>query len=176
MSSDFSNELIELLPRLRRFARSLTGKADEADDLVQAACERALRGQASFKPETRLDAWLFRIMKNLWIDRIRRRKTEGVAEPIDDSSTLAGTDGRDVTDARLTLDRVWLEMGRLPEEQQQVLRLVCVDNMSYKDVADQLQIPIGTVMSRLSRARTSLNRALQSSPYPATHEKTGGRP
>jgi RNA polymerase sigma-70 factor (ECF subfamily) len=154
--AEFSDELVALLPRLRRFARSLTGKADDADDLVQAALERALRAQSSWEPGSRLDAWMFRILKNLWIDQIRRSKMEGVRVPFDDAEPLAGSDGRAVSDSRLVLADVRKLLARLPVDQQAVIQSVCVEELSYRDTADELNIPIGTVMSRLARARLAL--------------------
>ncbi len=154
--AEFSDELVALLPRLRRFARSLTGRADDADDLVQAALERALRAQSSWEPGSRLDAWMFRILKNLWIDQIRRRKMEGVRVPFDDAEQLAGSDGRAVSDSRLILADVGKLLAQLPVDQQAVIQSVCVEELSYRDTADELNIPIGTVMSRLARARLAL--------------------
>lgn len=161
MTAKFTNELIATLPRLRRFAISLTGKADEADDLVQAACERALKAQAQWEPGTRLDAWLFRIAKNLWIDEIRKRKTAGPSMPLEDAPEAAAEDGRDVADGRLTLESVREAMARLSLEHRQILTLVCMQEVSYKDAAAELGLPIGTVMSRLARARQALAALLK---------------
>jgi len=157
---EFANELVALLPRLRRFAISLTGSAAEADDLVQAACERALRAHDQFVPGTRLDSWLFRIIRNLWIDGIRKRKTEGVMATIEDAIDLAGEDGRSATETALTLNEVTAAVEHLPDEQRTVLLLVCAEERSYQDAADTLGVPIGTVMSRLARARRTLTAAL----------------
>ncbi len=160
MTDSFAEELIALLPRLRRFALSLTGKGADADDLVQAACERALRACDSYEPGTRLDAWLFRIIKNLWIDQIRRRKTENsVSLPPDDQGSPIA-DGVVLAESRLMLGSVEAAFGGLPADQQNVLRLVCIEGLSYQDTALALAIPIGTVMSRLSRARAALLEAL----------------
>ena len=158
--SEFADELVALLPRLRRFATSLTGSTTEADDIVQAACERALRACDQFTPGTRLDSWLFRIIRNLWIDDIRKRKTEGVTATIEDAIDIAGEDGRRATETALALNEVTEAMSRLPEDQRVVLLLVCAEDRSYQDAADTLGVPIGTVMSRLARARRSLAAAL----------------
>ncbi|WP_425351415.1 RNA polymerase sigma factor [Kumtagia ephedrae] len=152
-------QLVAFLPNLRRFAISLTGSRDLADDLVQTACERALNNAASFTPGTRFDAWMFRILRNLWIDHLRRGKTAGVHEDIDERHDLAGVSGQQVTEARLTLRSVAEAVALLPGEQREVLLLVCVEDMSYRDTAELLDIPIGTVMSRLSRARRFLAEA-----------------
>lgn len=160
MTDSFADELIALLPRLRRFALSLTGKSADAEDLVQAACERALRASDSYEPGTRLDAWLFRIIKNLWIDQIRRRKTENaVPLPLDDQG-LPSADGLVLAESRLMLGSVEAAFGELPADHQTVLRLVCIEGLSYQETAQALAIPIGTVMSRLSRARAALLDAL----------------
>jgi len=148
--------MIALLPRLRRFAISLTGSRQNADDLVQGACEKALAAAISWTPGTRFDAWMFRILRNLWIDTLRRKKTEGPAEDIEDQYDLVGTHGEQVAEQRLMLAQVRSAMMRLPDEQREILLLVCVEDMSYRAAADILDIPVGTVMSRLSRARAKL--------------------
>jgi RNA polymerase sigma-70 factor (ECF subfamily) len=97
------DQLVAFLPNLRRFAISLCRSRDLADDLVQTACERALANAASFQEGTRFDAWMFRILRNLWIDDVRRRKTAGPQEDIDAHHELAGRSGEDDVEARLTL-------------------------------------------------------------------------
>ncbi|MGL5114410.1 MAG: RNA polymerase sigma factor [Beijerinckiaceae bacterium] len=161
MTAQFTNELIATLPRVRRFALSLTGKADEADDLVQATCERALKAQAQWEPGSRLDAWLFRIAKNLWIDEIRKRRVAGPMTPIEDAPEAASEDGRDVAEGRLALESVTNAMNTLSPEHRQVLSLVCIQEISYKEAAEHLGVPIGTVMSRLARARQALAQKLE---------------
>ncbi|GLK79746.1 RNA polymerase sigma factor [Methylopila turkensis] len=159
-SPPFAEELVALLPRLRRFARSLCGDAALADDLVQLACERALKARDLYEPGTRLDAWTFRILRNVWLDGIRKRRSEGATEPIDDAFDLAGEDGRHVAHASLAAGAVAEAMGRLADEHRRVLTLVCVEEMSYREAAEAIGAPIGTVMSRLSRARLALARQL----------------
>jgi RNA polymerase sigma-70 factor (ECF subfamily) len=156
MPSRFAEDLVALLPRLRRFALSLTGSVAEADDLVQAACERALRARDQWEPGTRLDSWVYRIIRNLWIDTIRRRRTEGIVETIDEAVGVEGEDGRHVTETALTLTEVNNAVSELPHEQRAVLRLVCTEERSYQEAADMLGVPIGTVMSRLARGRRTL--------------------
>lgn len=156
MASHFAEELVALLPRLRRFALSLTGRADQADDLVQSACERALRAQDRWEPGTRLDSWMFCIIRNLWIDTIRRRKRAGPTEDIDAALDLAGADGRETTENALTLTAIGAALTRMPEDLRVVLVHVCIEDKSYRDTATALGIPIGTVMSRLARARRVL--------------------
>jgi RNA polymerase sigma-70 factor (ECF subfamily) len=159
--SDFARQLVALLPRLRRFGAALSGSIDAADDLVQSACERALRAPERFTPGTRLDSWMFRIMQNIWIDQRRARGRAGptTSEP-DLLAALAGEDGRSVTEASLTLDRVLAAMDRLPDEQRAVLVAVCVEGLSYAEAAAMLDVPQGTVMSRLFRARRALDAML----------------
>lgn len=165
VSPDFAAELVALLPRLRRFATALTGSRDAGDDLVQAACERALRAPERFEPGTRLDAWMFRILRNLWIDQ-RRSEGRGLGRagpPVSDTEMLEaveGEDGRVVTEARLTLDKVRATIAGLPEEQREVLAAICVEGLSYAETAAMLAVPLGTVMSRLHRARRNLGARL----------------
>ncbi|MCC6983848.1 MAG: RNA polymerase sigma factor [Bauldia sp.] len=157
MAADIRHQIILLLPRLRRFARGLTGSAAEADDLVQGACERALRAIGSWQPGTRLDSWLFRILRNLWIDDLRRRRIAVSSEgPIDPP----GEDGRTVTEARIDLGRVRERIAELPPAQREVLVLVCIEDLSYREAAAVLDVPIGTIMSRLARARQALAASL----------------
>lgn len=172
MTDAIRTEMIQLLPRLRGFARSLTGRQDTADDLVQQTCEKALRSLQGFAPGTRLDAWLFRIMRNSWIDTCRaRREAVALDDLADTEPALAGDDGRQVTEHRLHLAEVERAMNRLPEEQRSVLMLVCVEGMRYREVAEALDIPEGTVMSRLSRARLALAQALAPQPEAIAQER-----
>ena len=157
--ADVGERLIAFLPNLRRFAISLCGARDVADDLVQAACERALASAERFEPGTRFDAWMFRILRNLWIDQVRRQKTTGVQDDISERHDIPGSSGVREAEARLTLKTVAEAIDDLPDEQREVLLLVCVEELSYRETADVLDIPIGTVMSRLARARKSLAEA-----------------
>lgn len=151
-----SDLLLDFLPNLRRFALSLCRSRDMADDLVQAACERALANEDSFEPGTRFDAWMFRILRNLWIDQLRRQRTAGPADDVSARNDLAGDDGVRTVEAKSELGAVASAIGQLSDEQREVLLLVCVEDLSYADTADLLGIPIGTVMSRLARARLNL--------------------
>ena len=149
-------QLVAFLPNLRRFAIALCRSRDVADDLVQMACERALANEHRFEEGTRFDAWMFRILRNLWIDDIRRRKTAGPQEDIDERHDIVGASGEREMEARLTLNSVAGAIGELADDQREVLLLVCVEELSYKDAAEVLAVPIGTVMSRLARARKNL--------------------
>jgi RNA polymerase sigma-70 factor (ECF subfamily) len=155
--------MIAFLPRLRRFAYALTGDAAQGDDLAQDTCVKALQSLHLWEPGTRLESWMFRIAKNLWIDRLRTQRFRGVHASIDDiepGHEPAGVDGRDVAESRLTLAEVMRAIGRLPEEQRTLVALVCVSGASYKEGAETLSIPMGRVMSRLARARQALFEAL----------------
>lgn len=144
---------------MRRFSISLTGSRDTADDLVQAACERALAHQDSFDPATRFDAWIFRILRNLWIDQIRKGRTAGHKEDIEDHADSAALMENPDVFPRMELREVSEAIAALSEDQREVLILVCVEDLSYRDTAAVLDIPIGTVMSRLARARKNLAAA-----------------
>lgn len=153
------DQLVAFLPNLRRFAISLCRSRELADDLVQAACERALASAAGFQQGTRFDAWMFRILRNLWIDDARRKKTAGPQEDIDAHHELAGGSSEREAEARLTLKSVAEAIDELSGKQREVLLLVCVEELSYREAADVLGVPIGTVMSRLARARRNLAEA-----------------
>ncbi|MCR9137327.1 MAG: RNA polymerase sigma factor [Alphaproteobacteria bacterium] len=160
MPDTFSRDLIGLLPNLRRFAISLCRSSDIADDLVQLTCQKALISRDGFTPGTRMDAWLFRILRNSWIDLVRKRKNEGQPVDIDDAYDLPGQAGAEDADTRLMLAQTLETIHALPDEQREVLLLVCVEELSYKETADILDIPIGTVMSRLARARKHIGEQL----------------
>ncbi len=163
--------MVALLPRLRRFAGSLAGAGSDADDLVQATCERALRALDTWMPGTRLDSWMFRIMHNLWIDTIRGRKP---AAPLDGIPDIAGDDGRRTVEAGSELAAAGRIIAALPEAQRAVLVLTCVEELSYRDAAEVLGVPIGTVMSRLARARQTLMEEMNRVPAErASRDATG---
>ncbi|MGF1621184.1 MAG: RNA polymerase sigma factor [Rhodomicrobiaceae bacterium] len=152
--------MVTLLPRLRAFARALTKSSAAADDLVQATCVKALHAMDNWTPGSRLDSWMFRIMHNHWIDVKRRDRPQA---PIDgpEGLRLIAEDGERVADARLTLAAVTALIEEMPEEQRAVLVLVCVEELSYRETAELLEIPVGTVMSRLARARRTLADAME---------------
>jgi RNA polymerase sigma-70 factor (ECF subfamily) len=155
----FGDQLIAVLPRLRRFARGLTGSAVEADDLVQAACERALARQHQFEEGTRFDSWMFRIVQTIWIDQIRsrdvRKETGDIAE-----KRLGSDEPVRRVEARLALDEVRRAVNLLPPDQRTALLLVTVDGLSYREAAEAAGVPVGTIMSRLARARVALQMQL----------------
>jgi RNA polymerase sigma-70 factor, ECF subfamily len=156
MPASVGNGLIELLPRLRRYALVLARDGDTADELVQGACERALATENGPDVGVPLDAWMFRIIRNLWIDRGRRASVTGIEVEIDEDFEIAGGDAAHEIEQRLILADVRRAIEKLPDEQREVLMMVCVEERSYKETAEALGIPIGTVMSRLARARARL--------------------
>ncbi len=164
MRDDFSEHLIELLPNLRRFAISLCRSRDLADDLVQITAEKAFGARAGFDPDTRLDAWLFRILRNAWIDMLRRKKTQGIEIDIEDVPDARVVDGTGAVENALMLRSARAAMAALPDDQREVMHMICVQELSYRETAGILDIPIGTVMSRLSRARLAVAQKLGINP------------
>ena len=155
----FEEKLIELLPRLRRFARGLTQSAADADDLCQAAIERALRSRDQWQDGTRLDSWMYRITRNLWIDE-RRGAGRRVHDVIDEAVTQIAGDGAAEVEAGALRSDVDGAMARLPDEQREVVMLVLVEGYAYREAAEILDVPIGTVTSRLARGRDTLMQLL----------------
>jgi RNA polymerase sigma-70 factor (ECF subfamily) len=148
-------QMMVLLPRLRRFALALTARSAEADDLVQDTVERALRNLDRFTPETRMDSWLFRIAQNLWIDRLRAAKVRAATVNIDEAANVA-FDGVRAAEAHTLLSTTLRALGELPHEQREVVALVLIEGIAYREAAQILDVPIGTVTSRLARARATL--------------------
>ncbi|MCF7992366.1 MAG: RNA polymerase sigma factor [Thiohalocapsa sp.] len=172
MSDEIKAELVKLLPRLRRFAVGLTGNQEDADDLVQIACERALTRLDQWAPGTRLDSWMFRIVQTVRIDDIRRSRRRGRSADPGEIEAAADPGAHRVGEGKMMLSQVTKALERLPPEQRAVLALVGVEQYSYKEAAELLSIPIGTVMSRLARARLRLQELLGESP---DSQAAGGR-
>ena len=152
--------LVPLLPRLRRFAWSLTRDWPDADDLVQTSCVRALSRAEQWQSGTRLDAWMYRLMRNVWIDETRKRSVrvgQGQEDAAESGELQTGGDSE--TTAYAT--QVLAQIASLPEGFSTVLLLVAVEGHSYAEPAEIMDIPIGTVMSRLSAARQKLRYALE---------------
>ncbi|MGY2733292.1 RNA polymerase sigma factor (sigma-70 family) [Sphingomonas sp. UYP23] len=156
----FEDELIGLLPRLRRFARTLAFATADADDLCQAAIERALKSRDQWQPGTRLDSWMYRIMRNAWIDTVRATKRRGETFVEAEAGERVGDQGDRVIEARVELGNVGRAMAMLPPEQREAVALVLVEGLAYKEAAAVLDIPIGTLTSRLVRGREALMRTL----------------
>ena len=153
---DFESGLTQCLPRLRRFAHALSRNRADADDLTQSTLERALIARQQWQPGTRLDSWLYRIMRNLWIDTARSRARKARLEAPPEAAEHVGVDPRPGMEASLDLARVMTEMSRLPDEQREVVALILVEGFGYRETAEMLDLPIGTVSSRLVRGRTAL--------------------
>lgn len=152
-------DLIEHLPRLRRYARALTGDVNRADDLVQDTLERALAKLDLWQPGSDLRAWLFTLMHNLFVNQIRvRRPQETVMEDALDEPVSGGQ-----MEALAARD-IHAALARLPEEQREVLLLVGLEQFGYAEAAQVLGVPTGTVMSRLSRARERMRQMLAGEP------------
>lgn len=143
--------LVDLIPRLRRYARALAGDRASADDLVQDTLERAWAKLHLYRRGTDLRAWLFTVMHNVHVNRVRAARATEILD--EDMPELAQRAVQGDALAVRDLDRA---LARLPDEQRAVLLLVTIEEMSYEEVARTLEIPIGTVMSRLSRAREKM--------------------
>src|SRR5579862_6001811 len=137
VGEDFQRLLAGLVPRLRRFGLALTGSRADADDLVQMACERALLRSGQLRDQARLDAWLYGIMRNLWIDETRARRVRR-HDDIDSALDIAGADGGATTEGHLMLATVRRCLQSLSPEHRTVLVLVCVDGLSYREAAEVL--------------------------------------
>lgn len=149
-------ELIALIPRLRRFARVLTGNLADADDVVQASLEKAMLNLDQWQPGTQLDRWLFRIARNTWLDDRRRAHNRVAHDDIGDMIDHMGEDGVAVVEEQATMRMIRAAVDSLPREQRDVVALVMLEEYTYREAADMLALPIGTVMSRLSRAKAAL--------------------
>ncbi|SMD08474.1 RNA polymerase sigma-70 factor, ECF subfamily [Novosphingobium sp. B1] len=152
--------IVAVLPRLRRFCAAMAGSAADGDDLMQATVERALLRSGQFEPGTRLDSWMFRIAQNLHIDGARAAKRRGTAVDVEVLHSLAGSDGRELVESRSDLAAAQRALQALPEDQRAVFAMVVIEGRSYRDAAEALDLPIGTVMSRLARARGKIAETL----------------
>ena len=160
MSTDddlLRQRIAELLPRLRRFARTLAWKPEDADDLVQIAVERALKSLNQWQEGTRLDSWIFRIMKNAWTDELRSRARRDEVLAPEEAGEHVGVSETGSLITRLSVEAA---MAKLPDEQRMAVSLVLVEGLSYKEAAEVLDVPIGTLTSRLARGRETLQRLL----------------
>lgn len=150
----FEDELLAYLPRLRRFAHALARSAADAEDLLQASVERALLKRGQWEPGTRLDSWMYRLMRNLWIDIVRAETRRGetfIAPEAGDSIGVPG--GQEMA---VELGKVAQAMRTLPLEQREAVALVVIEGFAYKEAAEILAIPMGTLTSRLVRGREAL--------------------
>jgi RNA polymerase sigma-70 factor (ECF subfamily) len=161
----FGRDLIAQLPALRRYATALVGNSVAADDLVQDCIERALRQSERLRDAQKLGSWLRSILHNLYIDELRRGKSRGIEQDIDDMADDFALSAP-AADRGAMMDFV-RAVNTLSVEHRQVLLLVGLEDMNYREIADELEIPIGTVMSRLARARERLRQALEPVSPPA---------
>jgi RNA polymerase sigma-70 factor (ECF subfamily) len=152
-----ANEIAALLPRMRRFARAITFNREDADDLVQVAMERAIGHGGQWQPGTRLDSWIFRIMKNAWIDEVRSRARRAELFAPEEAGENVGDGSAEAHQQRLAVRKA---ISLLSEEHRLVVGLVLVDGLAYKEAAEVLDIPVGTLTSRLARAREALQALL----------------
>ncbi|MGI9331622.1 MAG: RNA polymerase sigma factor [Gammaproteobacteria bacterium] len=176
---ELRDAIVALQPRLRRFAYGLCHSLDEADDVVQSAFERALSRLDQWRPGSRLDSWMFRIVHSVFLNQrakvaVRARYASAV-EPDSQSAPSSGNEA----ESSAMLDRVREHLLELPEAQRAALLLVAVEGLSYTEAAGVLNVPVGTVTSRIARARAALVEKLEPSRVPAITKpatETGAKP
>lgn len=155
---NFGEQVGILLPRLRRFARALTRHPQDADDLVQLAVERALTRRQQWRPESSLTNWMLTIVRNAWIDETRsRRRRHAILAPAEDAADVVGRG----LEADIESWAIQSALQRLPDEQRLAVALVLVEGLSYREAAQVLEVPIGTLTSRLARGRLALQAMLE---------------
>lgn len=152
--------LVRHLPKFRRFALSLARNQADADDLVQAGFERALAKASSYNPAYKIETWVFKIIQNYWTDQMRKKARRGTTVDLDQAYSLIGEDGRRSVEIRDLSFKARLAIEQLPEGHRSVVALVLVNGETYKEAAEILGVPVGTVMSRLYRARQTLMKQL----------------
>ena len=174
---DFANILTDELEPLWRFALRLTANEADAEDLVQRTCVKALENAHRYQEQGRLRSWLFRIEHRIWLDVVRARQIRSAgsfnsgavfAAKTASSTVLDNDNGMpkdaavadDSPESHLQLHQIFMQVESLPDAQRLVVILVCVEGFTYSETADVLEIPIGTVMSRLARARMTLGKAM----------------
>ena len=162
--SPFEAELAALWPRLRRFAHALARNPTDADDLAQMTAEKAFKSFGQFQPGTRFDSWMFRICRTVWIDMLRSGTRRGALEAPSEAGEHIGFDPRPSIEAGIDLATAMAAMQRLPEEQREVVALILVEGFGYREAAEILDQPIGTVSSRLARGRQALLAMLGEGP------------
>lgn len=156
--------IIAALPRLRRFCQGLAGNAQDGDDLMQSTVERALSRAHQFEAGTRVDSWMFRISQNLRIDAARAAARRGTQVPVEDLPETIGEDGRVTVENRSDLAAAQRALQAVPEDQRAAFLLVVVEGLSYREAAEVLDVPVGTIMSRLARARGRIEQVVGRGP------------
>ncbi len=164
-------QLTQLLPIIRRFAYSLTGSTADADDLVQSTVERVLTRPVP--DDVDLTKWVFRVCRNLWIDEYRSRKVRQKATQNPDLQEQQTVDGESEIHRQMEIEKVHQAMDSLVDDERCLIALIALQGMSYKEAAETLKIPIGTVMSRLARARRNIVNWLQQHSMPSSHSQSG---
>jgi len=155
-SQSVREAMLPLLPRLRRLARALAGQLADADDLVQTVLERALTRADQWRPDAPLDKWMFAIARNAWRDELRARsRSQNLFAPEEAGITTA--DGSSAPVQKLELAAA---LAALPPDHREVVALVLIEGMSYAETSELLDVPVGTVTSRLARARATLQAHL----------------
>lgn len=152
----FEDELLAVLPRLRRFARALARVPADADDLTQAAIEKALKARQQWAPGTRMDSWMYRIMRNAWIDTARMRTRAAETFAPEEAGASVADSGAAAIEAHVEVGEVERAMAQLPDEQREAVALVLIEGLAYREAAEILDVPMGTLTSRLVRGRQAL--------------------
>lgn len=150
----FETQLIEHIPRLRRYARALTTTVCAADDLVQDTLERALNKKNLWQQNTRLRPWLFTLMHNLYINQLKQLQNRPMMQELDETISDAAAS----PESAINMQQLNVCIDKLPAEQKEIFLLVSLEGFAYEEVARIIDIPVGTVMSRLSRAREKLRK------------------
>jgi len=154
---DVRGGIAVMLPRLWRYGLVLSGARDVADDLVQATCLRAIERAPQFQPGTRLDHWLFAILRSIWLNELRSRRVREGGGFVDAAEGLV-FDGARAIQSNILASQVLTAISRLPEAQREVVLLVYADGFTYQEAAALVGAPIGTIMSRLAAARVTIGK------------------
>jgi RNA polymerase sigma-70 factor, ECF subfamily len=172
MEDELQTQLPHLLPRLWRFALRLTRSAADAEDLMQRSCLRALEKRAQWRPDSALLSWLFAIMHTVWLNELRavQRRREGGFTGGLEADEFEDTSRAGDPEYQLMCKQIVQAVGALPEAQRVVMVLVAVEGFSYREAAEIMDVPIGTVMSRLSRARLTIGARFITSPLVNTEQ------
>jgi len=156
-TDQFKSELVAMLPRLNRYACNLTRSAADADDLLQATCARILDRWAQFRPGSDFDRWAFTVMSSINRNHLRAEGTRRGQGLVNANEVLTSSDSPERTKFR---DEVFDQLGNLPDNQRQVIILVYIEGYTYKEAAEILDVPVGTIMSRIARGRARLSKAI----------------
>lgn len=163
-SEQFRARVVAFLPRLRRFCHGLCADRDLGDDLLQASVERALGRHTQWQEGTSLENWMMKMASNLNIDRIRAQRVRGIAVDVEEAIDLPGEDLLAALEFRSELEAARAALAAMSVELRTVMTVVVIDGLSYRDAAEMLDIPIGTVMSRVSRARQFVDAYVRRGP------------